>query len=100
MRISDWSSDVCSSDLVGQPAPMLTDTPLSRAGSLPQGGGGGLRLAGNPVLAQPMGNRGMGGLQTAGALAGGGVVDVERSEQRRVGKECVRTLRDRGSPYD
>ena len=36
----------------------------------------GLRLPGNSVLAQPMGNRGMGGLQAAGQLACGGVVGL------------------------
>src|SRR3546814_2512879 len=59
MRISDWSSDVCSSDLV--------DRNMSRQSqSFGVGIGGGRRL---------------------------------RSEERRVGKECVSTCRSRWSPY-
>src|SRR3546814_4688673 len=61
MRISDWSSDVCSSDL------SPTSTP---------GDPGGVGAAGN---------------------AGSG--RRQRSEERRVGKECVSTCRSRWSPY-
>src|SRR3546814_4417225 len=32
MRISDWSSDVCSSDLPYGPAPMATDEPRAETG--------------------------------------------------------------------
>src|SRR3546814_1412489 len=67
MRISDWSSDVCSSDLV-----CLLDR-------------NGLRPArwvttknGYITLASEVG---------------------VRSEERRVGKECVSTCRSRWSPY-
>src|SRR3546814_4802898 len=63
MRISDWSSDVCSSDLLGWHAQFLMDVR-----HLPD--------------AMPR-------------LAGGS----ERSEERRVGKECVSTCRSRWSPY-
>src|SRR3546814_20491087 len=34
MRISDWSSDVCSSDLVGAPATAVTGAVQSRIGIL------------------------------------------------------------------
>src|SRR3546814_3986770 len=70
MRISDWSSDVCSSDL------------QSRLVSLIR----------SPVI----------GLATANAaLRGGGSsgVAARRSEERRVGKECVSTCRSRRPPY-
>src|SRR3546814_6799475 len=72
MRISDWSSDVCSSDLVG----------LSRIG---------LRLldAGQCLVDHGMGD---GWAQVAFVVA-------QRSEERRVGKECVSTCRSRWSPY-
>src|SRR3546814_2592376 len=65
MRISDWSSDVCSSDL-----DRLT---ASAADGPPEDG-----------------ER----LQKVLARAGLG-----RSEERRVGKECVSTCRSRWSPY-
>src|SRR3546814_9214400 len=64
MRISDWSSDVCSSDLrknyeigskIAQAASMMTDTTVESR--------------------------------------------IIRSEERRVGKECVSTCRSRWSPY-
>src|SRR3546814_2641788 len=65
MRISDWSSDVCSSDL----PPLIHDS----------GRPGGYRQA-----------------PDCGARAGGA---RHRSEERRVGKECVSTCRSRWSPY-
>src|SRR3546814_4171976 len=78
MRISDWSSDVCSSDLGARPR--------LRAVPLP-----GLR----PLL--PRLRDGVEGPdQLAGARVPGAHV---RSEERRVGKECVSTCRSRWSPY-
>src|SRR3546814_5019677 len=81
MRISDWSSDVCSSDLFGpairklgygrgwgRPWSAEEDALLSRAYAQ------GLSLT---PLKQQLG----------------------RSEERRVGKECVSTCRYRWSPY-
>src|SRR3546814_21142862 len=67
LRISDWSSDVCSSDL---PA----DLPRRRA-----------RL-------QPLGPRRGGADEPRPAAR-------RRSEERRVGTECVSTCRSRWSPY-
>src|SRR3546814_4856572 len=62
MRISDWSSDVCSSDL--------------KSG------------LGNSSIISAM------------RLRGGACTNVlKRSEERRVGKECVSTCRSRWSPY-
>src|SRR3546814_20182108 len=66
MRISDWSSDVCSSDLERQVAEALMELMTER---------------GFPVA-------------ETSAL----VLDP-RSEERRVGKECVSTCRSRWSPY-
>src|SRR3546814_8261081 len=52
-----------------------------------------LDLAGYPVvLADTAGLRAMESAVAAGAAA-------QRSEERRVGKECVRTCRSRWSPY-
>src|SRR3546814_18414340 len=76
MRISDWSSDVCSSDL---PA-------------------AGIGLAGEHVGdRQPARLAGIPGLDDrGGVLLRPGEV---RSEERRVGKECDSTCRSRWSPY-
>src|SRR3546814_2111165 len=64
MRISDWSSDVCSSDL-------CRSVLVVQARGEQRGGSG--------VSCQLRCNR--------------------RSEERRVGKECVSTCRSRWSPY-
>src|SRR3546814_3079098 len=69
MRISDWSSDVCSSDL----PPLHAHVDVGAA-------------------------------QTERCLPAGGArrgaeKHLLRSEERRVGKECVSTCRSRWSPY-
>src|SRR3546814_20523121 len=92
MRISDWSSDVCSSDLGEKTllahievAHHLAVAPLK----IPEHGQG---LADTPILELRF-------LQveheTLGRLGGLG---GQRSEERRVGKECVSACRSRGSP--
>src|SRR3546814_2307130 len=99
MRISDWSSDVCSSDLtVG--AMLIGSTPaMARDRYDDDGIGAGEIIAGAVVL---------GGL--AAILASAGDRNDyryrdryrdprNRSEERRVGKECVSTCRYRWSPY-
>src|SRR3546814_4604393 len=76
MRISDWSSDVCSSDLARDAA-------------------GGRRVRHQDhVPAGQRDERGQGGALVAALL----LVHL-RSEERRVGKECVSTCRSRWSPY-
>src|SRR3546814_3092677 len=74
MRISDWSSDVCSSDLG------LLQADHGRQSRLCD-----LRDANDRTRIPPCRRRG---------CAGG------RSEERRVGKECVSTCRSRWSPYN
>src|SRR3546814_6489383 len=78
MRISDWSSDVCSSDLGGRPdglelhlheAPDFL--PVERARPRP------VDVADDHFAR----------------------LVERRSEERRVGKECVSTCRSRWSPY-
>src|SRR3546814_7583735 len=94
MRISDWSSDVCSSDLtVTSPLssnaiaePSGENTRLSRIG--PSWGRSMLVAATQTSLVD-----GMPGLFVAVGLP------VVRSEERRVGKECVSPCRSRWSPY-
>src|SRR3546814_9513026 len=74
MRISDWSSDVCSSDLL---APHRRRSAGQRcAAALAR------RLAPHPAPGRCTGSR-----------------ERDRSEERRVGKECVSTCRFRWSPY-
>src|SRR3546814_2576571 len=82
MRISDWSSDVCSSDLAAAEL-------RSGDGSAVHGGGA---RDGRPVRRTERGTLGIGG-PWPGAAA------PFRSEERRVGKECVSTCRSRWSPY-
>src|SRR3546814_4447017 len=98
MRISDWSSDVCSSDLLRVPGEGTGqgDHLLARrreAAHLPAGRDLGVpepleQLAGAAVGRAPLEE-----------TARGQLVAEERSEERRVGKECVSTCRSRGSPY-
>src|SRR3546814_8225279 len=91
MRISDWSSDVCSSDLsdgpsadrklLGQRQPRGTARLLRRRQT----------LRGDPVLrSSPPSRRPDQSREDLQHL---------RSEERRVGKECVSTCRSRWSPY-
>src|SRR3546814_2091973 len=76
MRISDWSSDVCSSD--------LRTAAYAGRSRRPRRDG-----AGDDALARTV-------RVTAGQPS---PVIVGRSEERRVGKECVSTCRSRWSPY-
>src|SRR3546814_17750889 len=99
MRISDWSSDVCSSDLDGflkLYREDLDDAPEDDEGEgriLPAVGKGDAMahrdVKGDQHFTQPPPRF------TEASL----VKKMERSEERRVGKECVRTCRSRWSPY-
>src|SRR3546814_7417328 len=83
MRISDWSSDVCSSDLM-----------LRYSRRMPFGTFFAVSAALVAVLAVVLAGKGVAALQGAGWLP-----MAMRSEERRVGKECVSTCRSRWSPY-
>src|SRR3546814_14701257 len=88
MRISDWSSDVCSSDL-SQPGPGRTKTsPPAAAGH------GFLRL----FLSCSRRFPGVDPRPSSSCFSCAGIKAL-RSEERRVGKECVSTCRSRWSPY-
>src|SRR3546814_19369630 len=109
MRISDWSSDVCSSDLsVRGLGPTLSFSTFN---------GREVSTAGpdRSVAFQQFPSELVNGVlvyktQRADFLEGGvgGVIELRsmkpldygkrRSEERRVGKECVRTCRSRWSP--
>src|SRR3546814_6236832 len=98
MRISDWSSDVCSSDLVahrgegklGQRLRLhLQDLAVA-------GVRGADEIAGQPTI----GGRVCAGRQQVLVVELRHRVDLlKRSEESRVGKECVSTCRSRWSPY-
>src|SRR3546814_19075506 len=119
MRISDWSSDVYSSDL--PPIPVVVsaieqkygdfDTQENSPGQTPEYEGirlfspGGQRLAeDNTDYRKCMSNVGnwrsmSQSLQSLDNCGVGIVYDVRRSEESRVGKECVGTCRLRWSTY-
>src|SRR3546814_5851864 len=80
MRISDWSSDVCSSDLATSRL-LGTSARCKRPGAPADGAGPGYGL---PLVAPGHSSS---------------MVTAARSEERRVGKECVSTCRSRWSPY-
>src|SRR3546814_11312575 len=84
MRISDWSSDVCSSDLgpVRRRWPARPKTARKAGATKPEN-----LLAASPSSRSPETRPGR-------YLQAG-----DRSEERRVGKECVSTCRSRWSPY-
>src|SRR3546814_1895639 len=85
MRISDWSSDVCSSDL------LLRAMQERRLIETERG-----RIAVGWLIVEDIAM--VLALVLLPAL-GGILAAEERSEERRVGKECVSTCRSRGSPY-
>src|SRR3546814_13140523 len=104
MRISDWSSDVCSSDLAltklvtnmmstsdfaafpQRWALQETGTTTDDDLDWDEGDGGDAADEKNPVDLQSQ------------LISGPGRIWPLRSEERRVGKECVSTCRSRWSP--
>src|SRR3546814_11661462 len=102
MRISDWSSDVCSSDLGSIPA---TAELLRTVAGLPQGAVvlPGLDLESDDAVWREIrddpGHPQHGMAQLLDRLGIAREAVRPRSEERRVGKECVSTCRSRWSPY-
>src|SRR3546814_19362276 len=104
MRISDWSSDVCSSDLfMERYAPSAKDLAsrdvVSRAMTIEIREGRGVGAHKDHIFLhldhldpKILAERLPGISESARIFAGG-------SEERRVGKECVSTCRSRWSPY-
>src|SRR3546814_15804536 len=89
MRISDWSSDVCSSDLFA--GIRATYDSIQRAG---------LRDSFDFYVLSDSGQADARSAEVAAWLELCRHVDgFGRSDERRVGKECVSTCRYRWSPY-
>src|SRR3546814_1531225 len=82
MRISDWSSDVCSSDLYRAQAQQARAQIAAT-------------LAGADTIRSQVTEQDSSIRQARAQLA----AKRARSEERRVGKECVSTCRSRWSPY-
>src|SRR3546814_18046668 len=101
MRISDWSSDVCSSDLDRSSRP-AHDHPERGALVLPRRIY--VNLGAFVVLFVVLMVWAVVGIIRPAALQDTYPLrlefeDATRSEERRVGKECVSTCRSRWSPY-
>src|SRR3546814_17221106 len=112
MRISDWSSDVCSSDLETERLEVARNHLHRRDAARLHGGDEvGARSEGEVAGAPEAKPGGIGEVAHRGGAGRGDVDDAgvgqrilqpqacPRSEERRVGKECVSTCRSRWSPY-
>src|SRR3546814_11986631 len=100
MRISDWSSDVCSSDLRG--AIGASFRPGTRVGRLIPNASSGLEEWSHIPLRREDKTRLTGPLTPLRpilACASRSAAYVGRSEERRVGKECVGTCRSGWERY-
>src|SRR3546814_9361637 len=99
MRMRDWSSDVGSSDLIEGEVVVRSAILAAEAVAKEEvePGEGGMR-GGTDILAKRDDRRQPHG--AAGAVDFPLIFrdDIDRSEERRVGKECVSTCRSRWSP--
>src|SRR3546814_17460302 len=106
MRISDWSSDVCSSGLTNTPLKLVDEvTSLGVMLTLVGAGYGiGFAIASQvQTLQRPdISIRPLAGIppMLSTYLLRRRSAPPERSEERRVGKECVSTFRSRWWPYN
>src|SRR3546814_13622849 len=108
MRISDWSSDVCSSDLiniqfvahlgaeVGQYERRAAAQKEGQTEACLDGVGGDDKDYANPHDQHRCQSH---EVEPPATLAPASRCRCHRSEERRVGKECVSTCRSRWSPY-
>src|SRR3546814_15842428 len=104
MRISDWSSDVCSSDLAfiigadfvgNNPSALVLGDNIFYGHDFHKPLGSAMQRAeGASVFAYHVQDPERYGVAEFNATG-----KVLRSEERRVGKECVSTCRSRWSPY-
>src|SRR3546814_18328579 len=97
MRISDWSSDVCSSDLrgvgAGESAACAGWRPATHANA--ECADHERRSAGGMTMLKKDFGLSVKDVSDEGTFEG----YASRSEERRVGKECVSTCRYGWSPY-
>src|SRR3546814_13980614 len=101
MRISDWSSDVCSSDLAY--APQVAELVGSGRVVLEFGSGSSIKT---PLLLRELAASAYVPLDISGEFLRQASIELAatfpelpiRSEERRVGTECVSTCRSRRSP--
>src|SRR3546814_16906250 len=87
MRIRDWRSDVCSSDLLLRGGAVASRDRRAPGGPLPQ-------RHPRPRPRGPRAEPGGEGLVRGAA----GPRDARGSEERRGGQECVSSIRSRGAP--
>src|SRR3546814_12729325 len=113
MRISDWSSDVCSSDLsersirIGRHRNRSAKSPAKVPASLAEPSTAsekGSACDRPPAMrvrrrAIPTRRRHLADIDWGFCLSLAFMVFAARSEERRVGKECVSACRSRRSPY-
>src|SRR3546814_19355347 len=99
MRISDWSSDVCSSDLGLSGATMRIAT--FNLESLDLAPGAEAAFARRAAVLRPQLEALRADILCLQEVNGQHVAGESgrRSDERRVGKECVSTCRSRGSLY-
>src|SRR3546814_20617503 len=104
MRISDWSSDVCSSDLpagsYARPRGLKNSAGLPAAVAVVAS----IVVSASFLFFAPSGNKAQSILDKFEPLPNMDTeviarVDPKRSEERRVGNEGVSTCRSRWSPY-
>src|SRR3546814_16372045 len=110
--MSDWSADVCSSDLVAKAAAVLADPEHLRLARVAAERSAVLLRNDKQLL--PLAQRKIKSIAVIGPLANAerdtlgpwvfpqnrpqAISVLARSEERRVGKECVSTCRSRWSP--
>src|SRR3546814_14229307 len=90
MRMSDWSSDVCSSDLLNAHIPQNDKVRLLWRGD------NWISITPFKPLPEP---KGLASIKSEIGQRWPMTGLLDRSEERRVGKECVSTCRSRWSPY-
>src|SRR3546814_11886768 len=97
MRISDWSSDVCSSDLIGTGEDVYLVVQVDQAATAATAATVAITLESSAAagLTSPTVHFTSATYALADLTAGKEL----RSEERRVGKECVSPCRSRWSPY-
>src|SRR3546814_12830684 len=106
MRISDWSSDVCSSDLEGSITANRAANSLvvaDYADNIQRVRALITRIDRTNDTTEIVALKNAGAREVAESLqqlagGSGGAAGANRSEERRVGKECVSTCRSRWSP--